>query len=186
MAPFFIYIWLFAEIIIAIFLGPNWTDGGTILRLLAIAAFINVAVSPISQNFIVRDKAPMLFWWNAVLMAGNILTLYFGSRFGLLVAVEYYTAFNIVMRLILQEMTCIILKLPLDTFIKLYLKYIPLWTIIALGGYLVLQIDTLKYYAVSGYMIIGLGLYWLLIAFFYPNVLRDVKSIFKLLKERTN
>lgn len=183
-APFFIYIWLFADIIIAIFLGPTWTDGGTILKLLAIASFINVAASPISQNFIVRDKAPMLFWWNAIFMIGNVLTLYFGSKQGLLIAAEYYTVFNIFMRLALQELTCLILKLPLDTFIKLYIKFIPLWAVIALIGYLVTQVDALKYYAVSGYMIIGLGLYWLILLVFYPNVFKDIKSIIGTLKRR--
>ena len=183
-APFFIYIWLFADFIITIFLGPTWTDGGTILKLLAIASFINVAASPISQNFIVRDKAPMLFWWNAIFMVGNVLTLYFGSKQGLLVAVEYYTIFNIFMRLALQELTCLILKLPLDTFIKLYIKFIPLWSVIALIGYLVTRVGVLKYYAVSGYMIIGLGLYWLLIFIFYPNVSKDVRVIIKTLRKK--
>lgn len=174
-APLFILMWIFPTEIITLVLGSKWSDGANILQLLMIAVFINIAVSPISSVFAIRNQPHQLFYWNMALLVGNIASLIIGSRYGLLTAVMLYTIVNSLLRIILQIMTAKLLGEKPHYFIGIYFEYLKLWlplvAICLLAKYFMSSV-----WIILPVILVILVVYYLLIRRLYPYIIREIRS----------
>lgn len=174
-APLFIVLWIFPKEIINLVLGAKWTDGAVILQLLMVAVFINIAVSPISSLFAIREKPHQLFYWNLILLVGNIAALIIGSRYGLTMAVLLYAIINTIMRLALQVMTGRLLSVGTFYFLKVYFEYLKIWLpVVALC--VVAQMLFNNNWVVIPTAFVVVVVYYFAITFYYPHIIREARG----------
>jgi|GEM_PF-1928811 len=177
--PFFIYALIYASKIIEIFLGPSWVSGTIVLRLLMVVAFVNLVVSPISQNFILKKKTDHLLYWNSILMIGNITILVTLGNLGLNLAILAFAIFNTVMRIILQIMLGKLLLLGTWGINKLYLETAP--QTVAISAFGLISYTAGSTFLKAFLLIIGLVSYILILWKHQPCVAQDLKNMWVVL-----
>lgn len=82
--PIYIFIFIFADILVNIMFGDKWFEAVPIIKILSVWGALRSTGSPIGALLMAKGKASWGFWWNLGLLFFTLLGLYLGSFGGLM------------------------------------------------------------------------------------------------------
>jgi lipopolysaccharide exporter len=82
--PIYIFICVFAEPLILLLFGDKWLAAVPILRVLSLYGMIRSTGNPVGALLLSRGRADLGFYWNLGLFLLIPISIYFGSKFGII------------------------------------------------------------------------------------------------------
>jgi len=79
----YIFIAIYADVLIKIIFGEEWLKATTILRILCIAGFCKAIINPVSSLIYAKGRVDMATKWNFLLLITLILFIFGGSLYGI-------------------------------------------------------------------------------------------------------
>lgn len=82
--PVFFFMFFYSEAVVLMVFGNKWLDAVTPLRILSIYAMVRSTMNPIGSLQLARGRADQGFYWNLTQCFILIITVFAGSRWGML------------------------------------------------------------------------------------------------------
>ena len=104
--------------VVAIILGPQWTEAGIIFKVLTLTGIQQCVSAPLGWIFFSLGKADLMVRWALVSVPLYAVAFLIGLKFGILGVACAYALIDLVMRFYMLELACSISFLTKATFLK--------------------------------------------------------------------
>ena len=104
--------------VVAIMLGPQWTEAGIIFKVLTLTGIQQCVTEPLSWIFFSLGKAKLMIRWALVSAPVYVAAFIIGLRYGILGVACAYAVTDLIMRFYMLKLACSISPLTMTSFFR--------------------------------------------------------------------
>lgn len=175
--PMLIWIMVYTEDAVTLFLGNKWIDVVPVVRIVSIPVFFNVISSPLGPVATALGKPHYRVYWSGFSIVFAFLAGLAGLRYGFLTGVAFVVAARTVTLVIWQIVACRMINLRLLKLFRQLLYYVPLWMMLIFIWMLFPEVSTYPFVKMFIAGTVGMLLYFLLFILLFKDDVMQIKKL---------
>jgi PST family polysaccharide transporter len=175
--PMLLWIMIYAEGVVSLFLGEKWIDVVPIIRIVSIPVFFNVLSSPLGPVATALGKPHYRVLWSGGSVLLALLAGSMGLQFGFLWGVASVISSRVVTLIVWQVVACRMINLSHFKLAVQLIPYVPFWIMLVVFWIFFPEVSSFPYVRMFVSGTVGMLIYFMLFMLFFKNDVMQIKKL---------